>query len=138
MPNTLEYLTATDRNLLSGRAKRLTFAPGQALIREGDPSWAVWLVLSGKARVERNGNPIAVLEEGDVFGEMSFLEAGSASATVLAEGELEVELIESAELHKVFESFPHLGARFFRSIAVTLSRRLRETSRQLAEAKKGG
>lgn len=137
MPNTLEFLTATDRNLLSVRSKKLTFGPEQALIREGDPSWAVYLVTAGKARVERNGRAIATLEEGDVFGEMSFLESGAASATVIAEGELSVELIETSELHKVFESFPHLGARFFRSIAVTLSRRLRETSRQLAEAKAG-
>lgn len=133
MPNTLEFLTSTDRNLLSGRSRKLTFAPGQALIREGDPSWAVYLVTAGKARVERGGKLIAMLEEGDVFGEMSFLESGPASATVVAEVELSVELIESAELQKVFESFPHLGARFFRSIAVTLSRRLRETSRRLAE-----
>lgn len=135
MPNTLEFLTPTDRTLLSSKSKKLTFAPGQALIREGDPSWAVYLVTGGTARVERNGKAIATLSEGDVFGEMSFLESGNASATVFAADELSVELIETVELHQVFEGFPHLGSRFYKSVAVTLSRRLRETSRLLAEAK---
>ena len=137
MPNTLEYLTQTDRNLISNKSKQLTFAPGQALIREGAPSWALYVVKSGTARVERNGKLLATLGEGDVIGEMSFLEAGNSSATVLAADELSVELIESQELLKIFEGFPHLGSRFYRSIAVTLSRRLRETSRVLAETKAG-
>ncbi len=135
MPNTLEYLTPTDRTLLSSKSKKLTFATGQALIREGDASWAVYVVLEGQARVERAGKQLAMLGPGDVLGEMSFLESGNSSATVLAHDELSVELIESVELLKLFEGFPHLGARFYRSIAVTLSRRLRETSRVLAEVK---
>jgi len=134
MANTLEFLNETDRKLLSSRSKKLTFAAGQALIREGDPSWALYVVTEGTARVERNGKAIATMSEGDIFGEMSFLESGNASATVTAQDDLSVELIESRELLQTFESFPHLGARFYRSIAVTLSRRLRETSRLLAEA----
>jgi hypothetical protein len=35
----------------------------------------------------------------------------------------------------MFESFPHFAARFYRSVAVTLSQRLRETSGLLAKAK---
>ena len=137
MPNTLEYLTPTDRTLLSSKSKKLTFPPGQALIREGEPSWAVYIVTAGNARIERNGKLLATLGEGDVIGEMSFLESGSSSATVLADNDLSVELLESTELLKIFEAFPHLGARFYRSVAVTLSRRLRETSRVLAETKAG-
>ncbi|HUQ50370.1 MAG TPA: cyclic nucleotide-binding domain-containing protein [Terriglobales bacterium] len=135
MPNTLDFLTANDRTLLTSKAKKLTFGSGQTIIREGDPSWAVYMIRSGQARVERNGRALATLTDGDVFGEMAFLEAGVASASVVAQDVLEVELLESAELHKIFESFPHLGSRFYRSVAVTLSRRLRETSRMLAEAK---
>jgi hypothetical protein len=35
----------------------------------------------------------------------------------------------------MFEAFPHFAARFYRSVAVTLSQRLRETSGLLAKAK---
>ena len=59
-------------------------------------------------------------------GEMAFLEAGVASASVVAVEDVEAYSIEWSALKDLFELFPHLGSRFYRSLAVGLSRRLRE------------
>jgi CRP-like cAMP-binding protein len=57
---------------------------------------------------------------------MAFLENGAASATVSATEDSEACAIEWKALWDLFELFPHLGSRFYRSLAVSLSRRLRE------------
>jgi hypothetical protein len=57
---------------------------------------------------------------------------------VIADEELTAESLDAATLQALFESFPHVGARFFRSVALTLSRRLRATSAELAKIKAGG
>jgi extracellular factor (EF) 3-hydroxypalmitic acid methyl ester biosynthesis protein len=135
----LEYLSASDWNLVASKSKKVAFEKDQILIREGSAPKTVYILRTGKVRVERmNGGGRAVLVTlgpGAIFGEMAFIEDALASASVVADGKVEVDSLEVADLKQMFEAFPHFGARFYRSVAVTLSQRLRETSGLLANAK---
>jgi len=136
-PNKLEFLTENDWVLLSSIATRLKFKLGQEIIREGAPGEMIYIIRSGTASVElagsREGKPIAVLIEDDICGEIAFLDGGRTTASVVAKEELvEVDAISAKELLRLFDDFSGLSARFYRSLAVALARRLRETSRQLA------
>jgi len=111
--NRLEYVTQNDWTLIVDKAKRTTFKKDDVLIHAGKQHKTVYLVVKGAARVESASKAfIARLEAGEILGEMAFLENGVASANVTASGELEV--------------CAHMGSRFYRSLAVSLSRRLRE------------
>jgi extracellular factor (EF) 3-hydroxypalmitic acid methyl ester biosynthesis protein len=138
MRNEMEYLTGNDRQLLASKSVRVVFNKDQKIIEEGAPSRAIYFLREGSARVYRTGmhpeTRLATLNPGDVCGEMAFLEGLTASASVIADGNVVTEAIDSTVLHSIFEAFPHLGARFYRSVAVILSRRLRETSKRLSEA----
>jgi len=57
---------------------------------------------------------------------MSFLEDTAASASVVAEQDVEAYHLDRRTLESLFELFPHLASRFYRSLATNLSRRLRE------------
>ena len=137
----LEYLSASDWNLVASKSKKLSFENEAVLIREGSVAKTIFLIRSGKVRVERNngrGKAVLVtLGPRAIFGEMAFIEDALTSASVVADGKVDVDAIEVAELKQMFEAFPHFGARFYRSVAVTLSQRLRETSGLLAKAKAG-
>lgn len=123
----LEYLTPNDWTLIVDRAKRVPFKKDEVLIQAGKQHKTVYLVVKGAARVETAAKAfIARLEPGEVFGEMAFLENSVASATVTATAELEVCAIEWSALLDLFELYPHMGSRFYRSLAVNLSRRLRD------------
>lgn len=125
--NRLEYVTQNDWILIVDRAKRTTFKKNDVLIHAGKQIKTVYLLVKGKAKVEGTGKTfIAQLEPGEVCGEMAFLENGVAAATVTALVDLEVSAIEWAALLDLFELYPHLGSRFYRSLAVNLSRRLRD------------
>ncbi|HTR66448.1 MAG TPA: cyclic nucleotide-binding domain-containing protein [Terriglobales bacterium] len=138
-PNKLEYLTENDWVLLGTKATRLKFTLGQEIIREGAPGETIYIIRKGTASVELGGSrdrtPIALLSEDDICGDIAFLDGGRTTASVVAKDEeVEVDAINAEELRHLFEVFSGLSARFYRSMAVALARRLRETSRQLARA----
>jgi CRP-like cAMP-binding protein len=124
--NHLEYLTANDWSLIIDRGKRVTFPRRTTLVEQGKQAKLVYLLVKGKANIEVSKTRIAQIGPGEICGEMAFIENALASATVTADEEVEAFAIEWPALSDLFELFPHLASRFYRSIAVGLSRRLRD------------
>ncbi len=65
-------------------------APGEVLITEGTNSDGLYVVLHGGVQVAKSKNKrpieLALLKEGDIFGEMSLLTRKPATATVTSQG----------------------------------------------------
>jgi len=129
----LEFVTPNDWVLIKAGARQVRFLPGDVLIQQNSPGGTLYLFDSGTARIEANGSTLAYVGPGQICGEIAFLDNGTSSASVVAEEEVEADAINWAELHRIFRMFPHVGARFYQSLAVMLSRRLRDTSAKLAE-----
>jgi CRP-like cAMP-binding protein len=124
--NPLQYLTQNDWALIIDRAKRLSFKRDEKLISQGKQARTVYVLGAGKVSIAVSGTRIAQIGPGEICGEMAFLEDSVASATATAEEEVEAYALEWTILQDLFELFPHLASRFYRSVAVNLSRRLRE------------
>lgn len=125
--NHLEFLTQNDWMLIVDRAKKVDFKKEDVLIHQNRANKVVYLICSGKVQVATTPkNVIATLGAGEICGEMAFLEGGIASASVTAIDNVEAYAIEWGALKDLFELFPHLGSRFYRSLALGLSRRLRD------------
>jgi CRP-like cAMP-binding protein len=123
----LLYLTTNDWTLIIDKASRVKFREGQILVQKGKTTNGIYLLLKGRAKVQVSAQLTSpTLEAGEICGEMSFLEDRSASASVRAEEEVEAYHIDRAALQSLFELFPHLASRFYRSLANNLSRRLRD------------
>jgi CRP-like cAMP-binding protein len=122
----LVYLTANDWALVADKATRVQFKEGAMLIQKGKRGNGVYLLLRGLARVVIPSQASRPLEAGEICGEMSFLEDSPASASVIAESEVEALHLDRPTLQSLFELYPHLGSRFYRSLATNLSHRLRE------------
>jgi CRP-like cAMP-binding protein len=120
----LIYLTPNDWALVADKANRAHFKKGEALVQRGQRANGVYLLLKGTAKVQIP--PPRMIGPGEICGEMSFLEDAPASTSVIAEEEVEAYHLDRPTLQSLFELFPHLGSRFYRSLATNLSRRLRE------------
>jgi CRP-like cAMP-binding protein len=76
-----------DRKLVMERFRARAVGAGETIIREGEPSDGLYVVLEGALEVvkRKDGGRVAVgqLREGDLFGEMSCLRKASASASVV-------------------------------------------------------
>jgi CRP-like cAMP-binding protein len=123
----LAYLTPNDWALIVDKAIRVRFDKGQSIIQMGKRPNGVYLLLKGTARVQISSqNTFRALGPGEICGEMSFLEDAPASANVVADTPVEAYRVDHPTLQRLFELFPHLGSRFYRSLATNLSRRLRD------------
>ena len=124
--NPLEYLTQNDWALITDRAKRLTFKKDEKLVSQGKQTRVLYVLAAGRVSIALSETRIAQIGPGEICGEMAFLEDSVASATATAEEEVEAYALEWSILQDLFELFPHLASRFYRSLAVNLSRKLRE------------
>ena len=98
--------------MLAHAAVRHVFAPGEMVIRAGDPGSSMFVVHNGRVRVQvnENGRPrtVATLNEGDFFGEMALFTGEPRTANVVALEETEVLEIGHAAMKRVFDTNPDL------------------------------
>jgi extracellular factor (EF) 3-hydroxypalmitic acid methyl ester biosynthesis protein len=122
----LVFLTANDWALIADKAARMNFKAGDAIVLRGKRTQGLYLILSGSATVKLPSQAnFSALTPGEVCGEISFLDDLPATADVVAREAVEAFYLDRATLQTLFELFPHLGSRFYRSLASSLSRRLR-------------
>ena len=124
--NGLVYLTANDWALIADKATRLTFKPGDSIVAKGRLTHGVYLMLKGTAGVQIPPFTSPSIGPGEICGELSFLDELPASADVVAHEAVEAYYLDRPILQSLFELFPHLASRFYRSLATNMSRRLRD------------
>jgi len=125
--NGLVYLTPNDWALIVDKGARMQFKAGESLVRKGKRTHGVYLLLKGTASVHLPTQGTApAIGPGDVCGEISFLDELPATANVIALEAVEAYYLDRPTVQSLFELFPHLGSRFYHSLATILSRRLRE------------
>jgi CRP-like cAMP-binding protein len=122
----LIYLTPNDWALIVDKAVRMQFKPGETIVQKGRRTHGVYLVLKGTASVQIASRANLEVGAGEVCGEISFLDELPATADVVAKQAVEAYYLDRGALRSLFELFPHLGSRFYQSLAGILSRRLRE------------
>jgi small-conductance mechanosensitive channel len=105
-------LSVDETGMLAQAAVRHVFAPGELVIRAGDPGSSMFVVHNGRVRVQVNENgrsrTVATLNEGDFFGEMALFTGEPRTANVVALEETEVLEIGHAAMKRVFDTNPDL------------------------------
>ncbi len=92
------------------------FAEGEVVVKEGGYSNHFFAIEEGTATVERDGETLAELGPGDVFGEQGLLEKQERSATVTATSRLRVIKIEHWELSRMRKSMPEVVEQLRRKV----------------------
>jgi len=108
-------------------ARLATFAPGELVIRAGDPGDAFYVIVRGRAGVA--GQELnRTLREGDYFGEIALIDGGPRSATVIALDELQAIELPPAAFLELLARDPGLA----RTIMASLAKRVRALERTSA------
>lgn len=128
-----QTLSAGEFDQLVNGAKRVMFARGEVLCRQGDPGETFYVIRSGRVAVSVTGNDggvvtVAQLGASAFFGEMSLLTGEPRSATITAEGDVEV-LEVSKEL---FSGIMKADGALAEKLGVILEKRLVERQEKLA------
>ena len=110
-----------------------TFKSGDTVIEEGSKGTSAYVILSGIAKVFKKAGTkeivVATLGNGQVFGEMGLIEDRPRSATVRAESDLKVRIIDREQFNELLRVKPSTLI----PIMKNLFERLRQASEMLAE-----
>ncbi|MEH1933590.1 MAG: cyclic nucleotide-binding domain-containing protein [Nostoc sp.] len=122
-----------DIDWMISQGVRTKVNPGKVLIEEGKPVEALYILLDGKLGifVTSPQNKVAEKEiaqsvKGEILGEMSFVEATTASATVKALESSVLLALPQQKLAQKLKQNTGFTARFYRAIAVVLVDRIRD------------
>jgi CRP/FNR family cyclic AMP-dependent transcriptional regulator len=127
-----ELLDDREREDLAARLEVERFAADTPIFQIGDPGEAVYIISSGEVEIYfRNDTGEQIILErsgkGDFFGEISFLDGGSRSASVRATTDTEVLRLDRDDLAKFLESRPQAAM----PLLAAMGRRLRTTVERL-------
>ena len=81
---------------------------GKHLVDQGDESYNLFVILSGKAEVYKAGKSIAELGPGDFFGEMGTVGDAPRSATVISPKRMRLLTLGSREVQRLKEKAPQV------------------------------
>lgn len=123
-PSQLELLT-------SGSARR-SYPRGRTIVSEGEPSQSMYILLAGRAKVQRSDSEgkeviLAVLGSGEFFGEMSLIDDAPRSASVVTLESCEFMAVSKEAFKAMLQQSPEVSMALMRGLV----RRLREADQKI-------
>jgi CRP-like cAMP-binding protein len=99
--------------------------PGKVLMRQGNPGRECFVIEEGTARATIRGRKSTKMGPGECFGEMALLHAAPRSATVTAESDMQLLVLNSREFSTLLEDLPSVA----RNVLAAVGERLRDAER---------
>lgn len=124
----IEYI-----EMLSEKMDVFNVNKGQLIISEGDTSKRMYFIIEGTVRVFRKTykgqtENICELSAPNYFGEMSIVDGGPRSASVMANTNVMIAELKWEDVSYLFDDKPEIMCYIFKNIGNTLSMRLRRVN----------
>ena len=102
-------LNEDERAEVAARVQEVTVEADTTLALQGDNAYELFVIEDGEAEVRRDGQTIASLGEGDVFGEIGVLVTGTRRATVVATTPMRLIAMFSRDFKQVERRMPGIA-----------------------------
>ena len=109
-------LTEAQIERLAAGSVRRNFPKGRVIVTEGEPSQSLYILLSGRAKVQRSDTEgkeviLAVIGPGECFGEMSLIDESPRSASVITIDTSDFMAINKESFKSMMMSSPEMCLR---------------------------
>ena len=102
---------------------------GVSIVKEGHPGDSFYVILEGQAKVRRGSRTLTKLVPGDFFGEISLLDGGKRTASVVSETEMALLELTQRSFQRLLRDDPMVALKLME----VLARRVRRTERTLQD-----
>jgi RimJ/RimL family protein N-acetyltransferase len=106
------------------------YRPGEVIFRKGEEGTYACVIMRGQIGIylESPNRPVAMVQAGEIIGELAFLDSAPRAATAVAASSSVVLVLERSAFEELLREEPFLGQVVMRNIALDLSRKLRRTN----------
>jgi len=117
---------------LAAGSVRRNFPKGRTIVAEGEPSQSLYVLLSGRAKVQRSDTEgkeviLSVLGPGECFGEMSLIDDAPRSASVITLESSDFMSIAKESFKAILASSPEICLRIMKGLV----KRLRDADKKI-------
>lgn len=117
-----EGLSKRQLKKLTSAGELVDYMAGHSVVKEGDEGDSFFVVLSGQAKVTVKGRTVNRTLPGDHFGEISLLDGGPRTASVVGETPLTMLMIRRKRFQQILLQDPELTVALMESLARTIRR----------------
>lgn len=117
-----EGLSKRQLKQVAGLGEVVNYMEGHSVVRQGDIGDSFFVALTGQAKVQVKGRTVHRVLPGDHFGEISLLDGGERTATVITETPMTMLMISRANFLKTLERDPEMSMVLLESLARMLRR----------------
>jgi CRP/FNR family cyclic AMP-dependent transcriptional regulator len=109
--------TKAELRTIAQLGTEVSVSDGTVVTEQGKPGFEFCLVMGGKARCMADGNQVAVFGAGEFFGEMALLDHGPRHATVIADGPLQLLVLDAREFSTLLDGSPSIAKKLLSAFA---------------------
>lgn len=118
-------LNDKDLNVIAGVLKEQDFKVGTTIFREGEDGQSLYIIKRGevkacKATPEGDLLTLTLHKDGEIFGEMSFLDGRPRSATIVALTDTKVYVLEKNDFETLVDNHPRLIYKMLKNIVFSI------------------
>jgi len=131
-----ENMQSAEIALLVPLLKRRSYSRGEVIIEAGDEARHLLFLSRGHVSVllplaSGARKRLATFSPGMAFGEMAIIERGPRSAMIVADSEVQCDLLSLEDFEQLSISHPQIKIKLLENLSSRLSRRLRDAHREL-------
>lgn len=131
-------LTSRELRQVGSIVHRRQYSTGEFVFTQGDPGLGMYVIEDGKVEIifrddAGTEKKLAVLIDGDFFGELSLLDESPRSATAIAKSESKIIGFFRPDLIELLSRSPKLGTKILFKLGEVIGTRLRVTNEQLGK-----
>ena len=135
-----ENLKAKELRQVSGIVHRRQYVSGEYVFYQNDPGLGMYVIEQGEVAVvlvaaDGTKKELAVLKDGDFFGELSLLDESPRSASVIAQSDANLIGFFRPDLFEIMEKAPGTGLKIVLKVAEMIGERLRNTNQELSKVR---
>lgn len=111
--------------VVSSVVRKQDFKLGDTIFKESEDGQSLYIIRKGEVKACKTAPDgelftLTIMKDGDIFGEMSFLDGRPRSATVVAVSDIETYVIEKKDFETLVDGNPRVIYKLLKNIVFTI------------------
>ncbi len=118
-------LSDAELDTVSKIVKKKSFKLGDTIFKESEDGASLYIIRTGEVKACKTSPDgelftLTIMKDGEIFGEMSFLDGRPRSATIVAVSDLETYTIEKSDFETLVDGNPRIIYKLLKNIVFTI------------------